>query len=59
VIGVWRGSRPIPVGVIRGEHPVSGGDATHFPDGLWATSVCADSDNEAEQAAIAEMLQEL
>jgi hypothetical protein len=55
VLGVWRGSDPVPIGVIRGSHQVDGGDWSEFPEGLWATSVGADSIKGAEAAAIEEM----
>lgn len=57
VIGVWYSTEPIPVGVIRGEHAVAGGDESHF-DGLWATSVDATSVDRAEAEAVAKMLGE-
>jgi hypothetical protein len=55
VIGVWRDDEPIPVGVIAGEHEVSGGDDSEFEQGLWATSVAAPDSATAEQLAIDEM----
>jgi hypothetical protein len=51
VIGVWQDDQPIPVGVIAGEHEVSGGDSSR----LWATSVTAPDEATAEQFAIEEM----
>jgi hypothetical protein len=55
VLGVWEGDQAIPVGVIRGDHQVSGGDSVHFPEGCWATSVTAADEDAAEAAGIAEM----
>ncbi len=55
VVGVWIDDEPIPVGVIAGHHDVSGGDAEQFPQGVWATSVSAEHDVDAEQAAVADM----
>lgn len=55
VVGAWMGSDPVPVAVIRGEHPVEGGRWSAFPEGLWATSVDATDAYEAERAAVAEM----
>ncbi len=59
VIGVWIGDRPVPVGVIEGQHAVHGGYEDEFPEGLWATSVSTGNPDEAEHAAIAEMLDSL
>jgi hypothetical protein len=55
VLGIWRGSVPVPIGVIRGSHSVDGGDWSAFPDGLWATGVGGDTIEEAEAFAIEEM----
>lgn len=56
VIGVWVDDQPIPVGVVAGEHEVSGGDEyEHFPQGVWATTVVANHDLDAERAAIDQM----
>ena len=55
VVGVWYSDEPIPVGVIKGEHDVTGGDETHF-DGLWATSVDSTSADRAEAEAVAKMM---
>ena len=55
VVGVWHADEPIPVGVIAGEHPVGGGDATAFEQGLWATSVAAPDSTTARQLAVDEM----
>lgn len=56
VVGVWRmGDTPVPVAVIRGEHPVEGGRWDAFPEGLWATSVDATDAAHAERAAVEEM----
>lgn len=53
VVGVWIDDEPVPVGVIAGDHQVSGGDEEQFPQGVWATCVTAADDVEAEQVAIA------
>lgn len=55
VIGVWQNDEPIPVGVIAGEHEVSGGASSEFEQGVWATSVAAPDSATAEQLAIDEM----
>jgi hypothetical protein len=55
VLGIWRGSAPVPIGVIRGSHQVDGGDWSAFPEGLWATGVGGDTIEEAEAFAIEEM----
>jgi hypothetical protein len=55
VLGVWRGSDPVPIGVIRGSHLVEGGDWSEFPEGLWATGVSGNGIEEAEAPAIEEM----
>lgn len=56
VVGVWVDDEPVPVGVIAGEHEVSGGDDyEQFPQGVWATSVTAAHDLEAERYAIDQM----
>ncbi|GIH05693.1 hypothetical protein Rhe02_37600 [Rhizocola hellebori] len=56
VVGVWLGDQPVPVGVIAGAHEVSGGDeGEHFPEGVWATSVTAADDHQAERDAIEQM----
>jgi hypothetical protein len=55
VIGVWQDDDPIPVGVIAGEHEVSGGDSSQFERGVWVTSVVAPDSATAEQFAIEEM----
>lgn len=55
VVGVWMGDTPVPVAVIRGEHPVEGGRWDAFPEGLWATSVDATDAAHAERAAVEEM----
>jgi hypothetical protein len=57
VVGVWIDDVPVPVGVIAGQHEVTGGDIhDEFEQGLWATSVTADHDYAAEEAAVAQML---
>lgn len=55
VLGVWDGKQPVPVGVVEGEHEVTGGAQEHWEQGLWATSVTAADPTEAETAAVAEM----
>lgn len=56
VIGVWLDDVPVPLGVIAGQHSVTGGDSyDEFEQGPWATSVIADHDYAAEQAAVAQM----
>jgi hypothetical protein len=56
VLGVWdQADEPVPVGVIAGEHEVTGGAEDHWEGGLWATSVHASTPDEAEQLAVAEM----
>lgn len=55
VIGVWKADTPVTVGVVAGEHEVSGGDTEIFPEGLWATSVGAEDVFAAEDAAVTEM----
>ncbi len=55
VVGVWLDDRPIPVGVIGGQHQVADGDTDTFPEGLWATSVLAEDSSQAQHLAIAEM----
>jgi len=55
VVGVWLDDRPVPVGVILGQHQVFDGDAATFPEGLWATSVPADDSSQAQRLAVAEM----
>lgn len=53
---MWLGDEPVPVGVIAGDHQVSGGDeGEYFPDSVWATSIAAHDDLEAERYAIDEM----
>jgi hypothetical protein len=55
VIGYWDDAdTPVSVGVIEGEHPVHCGDGA-TEGGDWATSVHADSPEEAERAAVDEM----
>lgn len=56
VVGVWQSDEPIPVGVIKGDHDVTGGDESHFDGGVWATSVDAPSADRAEAEAVAKML---
>ncbi|GAA1884122.1 hypothetical protein GCM10009687_60630 [Asanoa iriomotensis] len=53
VVGVWVDDEPIPVGVIAGRHDVSGGDGERFGQGVWAATVDADDERDAEQAAVA------
>lgn len=55
VVGVWDGDTPIPVGVVQGRHDVVGGDASHFPGGLWAHAVATDDPDEAERLAVEAM----
>lgn len=56
VLGVWdQADEPVPVGVIAGEHEVTGGAEEHWEGGLWATSVHASTPDEAEQLAVAQM----
>lgn len=55
VLGVWDGDKPVPVGVVAGEHKVAGGAEQHWEQGLWATSVAAADPEDAERAAVAEM----
>lgn len=55
VVGVWQGCEPIAVGVIRGRHDVTGGDMQTFTEGVWALSVNAGSDEEAQGDAVASM----
>lgn len=55
VLGVWEDDEPVPVGVVDGEHQVTGGADRRWEQGLWATSVTAADPAEAEAAAVAEM----
>lgn len=55
MLGVWDGDQPMPVGVVEGEHEVTGGAEQHWEQGLWATSVTAADPADAEAEAIAEM----
>lgn len=58
VLGYWDdSSSAIAVGVVAGEHQVGGGDAAEaiWEGGLWSTSVEAETMEEAEDAAIADM----
>lgn len=55
VLGVWDGDQPVPVGVVNGDHQVTGGAEEHWQQGLWATSSVAADPAEAEAAAVAEM----
>jgi hypothetical protein len=60
-MGFWWEDEPISVGVIAddGDSVVFGGDDAHRGDvirGPWATSILADTPEEAEQAAVAAML---
>jgi hypothetical protein len=55
VLGVWNEDEPVPVGVVAGDHQVTGGSGRHFEQGLWATSVTAADADTAEQAAVADM----
>jgi hypothetical protein len=54
VIGYWRGDRPVSVGVIEGEHQVHAGHG-YTKEGDWATSVEADTPEDAEALAVQEM----
>lgn len=54
VIGFWDGDEAVPVGVVAGEHQVTGGDGCST-EGPWATSVQAPNAAGAEAAAVAEM----
>lgn len=64
VIGFWADDTPVVVGVVAGEHDVDGGDDCSDLDiagsfrGPWATSVTASSVEDAEAAAVQEMLAE-
>jgi len=55
VIGVWQDDEPVVVGVIEGDHQVSGGGADAFPEGLWATCVDAYDATAADCLATSEM----
>jgi hypothetical protein len=55
VLGVWQDDNPIPVGVIAGQHAVTGGAYRQFEQGLWATSVEAPDVDTAERLAVEEM----
>jgi hypothetical protein len=52
VLGVWLDGEPVPVGVVRGDHSVSGGDEAQFEEGLWAESVAAVEADAAERLAV-------
>lgn len=56
VIGVWINDEPVVTGAVRGRHDVSGGNGGEFEQGLWATSVSAETVEEAERLAVREML---
>lgn len=56
VIGYWKDDdSPVSVGVIEGDHAVHAGHGA-TEGGDWATSVTADSHEEAEHLGVAEML---
>jgi hypothetical protein len=54
VIGYWDGNRPVSVGVVEGEHAVHAGHG-YTEEGDWATSVEADTPEDAEALAVQEM----
>lgn len=54
VIGYWDEDRPVSVGVIEGQHAVHAGEGA-TEQGDWATSVHADSPEDAEELAVQEM----
>lgn len=54
VIGFWHDDEPLAAGAIRGEHPVDG-DLDYEDHQPWATSVEADSADEAMAAAVEKM----
>jgi hypothetical protein len=54
VAGYWDGNDPVVIAVIPGRHPVDGGEAP-TEEGLWATYAAADSIEDAEAEAVAEM----
>lgn len=55
VIGYWADDdEPVSVGVVEGDHAVLGGDGA-TEGGDWATSVVADSPEDAESQAVEEM----
>ena len=58
VIGFWHEDQPVAVGVINGDHQVTGGDTSDISgsQGEWTTSVTAASAEQAEQRAISQML---
>jgi hypothetical protein len=60
VIGFWYNDEPVVTGVVEGGHPVYGGNTGELGDtsfqGEWATSVKAESAEEAETLAVEEML---
>lgn len=56
VIGAWIDDEPVPFGAVRGSHGVEGGGGGDY-DQPWATSVEADSADEAIREAVAEMEQ--
>lgn len=55
VLGVWDGDQPVPVGVVDGDHQVTGGAEEHWEQGLWAIGITAADPAEAQTAAGAEM----
>jgi hypothetical protein len=62
VIGFWLEDEPVPVGVVWGNVPVSGGYSVNDGElidgarGPWAVGVAAADDSEAEKLAVQEML---
>ncbi|MFE6967018.1 hypothetical protein ACFVAJ_18040 [Agromyces sp. NPDC057679] len=59
VIGLWVNDVPVVVGVIEGNHQVTGGDdvseALYAAQGAWALAVEAGDATEAEGVAVDEM----
>jgi hypothetical protein len=49
VLGVWQGDNAIPVGVVAGQHEVTGGGDSEYEQGLWALSVEAPDGETAEE----------
>ena len=53
VTGYWDEDEPVPTGVIKGQHEVTGDvDYEQFPQGLWAESVTAPDADAAERLAV-------
>jgi hypothetical protein len=60
VLGFWYSDEPVVIGIVAGEHDVTGGTTDELDDssfqGEWATSVTAATAEEAQEAAVREML---